>query len=222
MHPALLHFSDSALPVGAYAHSFGLEGMCQDGAVHDEESLDQFLRRDVRHALTRVELPLVVRAHRAGLDCQSEDVLHWDQFSRALRPTRQLRDAASQIGRGQWRVYQQTWGSNSQNGARASWFDTFQSPVVSGVAFAELGVSLEESMTSVLYQTFSALTQAALKLLPLGPTATQRLLTAALQETVPELPQVLALPDSELGTFNPLWDIAASRHERAPARLFLS
>ena len=31
----MLHFSDSALPVGAYAHSFGLEGMCQDGVVRD-------------------------------------------------------------------------------------------------------------------------------------------------------------------------------------------
>ncbi|MGB2403221.1 MAG: urease accessory protein UreF, partial [Akkermansiaceae bacterium] len=57
----VLHFSDSALPVGAYAHSFGLEGVCQMGLVHDKETLRTFLNRDVSTALVHVDLPLVAK-----------------------------------------------------------------------------------------------------------------------------------------------------------------
>ena len=41
---SLLHFSDGLLPVGAYAHSFGLESYVADGTIHDAKGLEQFLR----------------------------------------------------------------------------------------------------------------------------------------------------------------------------------
>jgi urease accessory protein len=72
------------------------------------------------------------------------------------------------------------------------------------------------------YQAYSALLQAALKLLPLGPGATQVILQEALSAVEAEFAGVLACGDDELGTFNPLWDIAAARHERAGARMFIS
>jgi urease accessory protein UreF len=91
----VLHFSDSALPVGAYAHSFGLEGVCQMGIVHDKETLKTFLHRDVVTALTHIELPLVAHAYQAAMDGKIEELKKLDQLSFALRPTRQLREAAS-------------------------------------------------------------------------------------------------------------------------------
>ena len=40
---SLLHFADSALPTGGYAHSFGLEHYCQAGIVRDRDGLERFL-----------------------------------------------------------------------------------------------------------------------------------------------------------------------------------
>ena len=219
--PVLLHFSDSALPVGAYAHSLGLEGLCQTGAIHDEASLRKFFHRDVLHALVSVDLPLIARAHRAALDGDGSAVRHWDSTSLALRPTRQLREAASKIGRQQWLLYEKTWQSEDSLADR-SWFASFQAPVVLGVIFAERGVPVEGSLWAGAYQTYSALVQASLKLLPIGPGAGQKLLHETLEAIAPEFPDILAAPDDRLGTFNPLWDIAASRHERAAARMFIS
>jgi len=55
----LLQFADSTLPVGGYAHSFGLEGMCQSGAITNQGELRPFLLRDVTHSLLTVDLPLM-------------------------------------------------------------------------------------------------------------------------------------------------------------------
>jgi len=108
----LLHFSDSALPVGSYAHSFGLEGVCQMGIVDDANSLSLFLKRDVAHALRTIDLPLLALAHKAAMDGAAEKLALLDQLSWALRPTRQLREAASKIGRQQWKLYQRTWNDS--------------------------------------------------------------------------------------------------------------
>ena len=44
---SLLHFADSALPTGGYAHSFGLERYCQAGLVRDRHGLERFLQTQI-------------------------------------------------------------------------------------------------------------------------------------------------------------------------------
>lgn len=212
----LLHFSDSVLPVGAYAHSFGLEGVCQQGVVIDVEGLETFLLRDVSHALLAVDLPLVAKAHAAMMDGCLDEVCRLDQLSWALRPTRQLREAASKIGRQQMKIYENTWGEKMRKLPRQ------QSPVVVGMTFALEGVPKEAALWSLAYQTYSALVQASLKLVPIGPAATQQLLYKSLSAIAPHIKQASRIAEDEIGSFNPMWDIAASKHERAAARLFLS
>lgn len=208
----LLQFSDSTLPVGSYAHSFGLEGLCQSGFLSDENDLRQFLLRDVSHSLLTVDLPLLERAYQATLEGDSAEVPSLDEVAWAMRPTRQLREAAGRIGRQTWLLYTKTWREEMTNIN----FSYFQAPVVSGVIFGEKRVPLESARWVCSYQTFSALVQSALKLLPIGPSAAQNLLSQSLQALdFSKIPK-------ELGSFNPLWDIAASRHERADARLFIS
>ena len=213
----LLHFSDSALPVGAYAHSSGLEGMVQMGIVSDADSLGHFLQRDVAHSLRHIDLPLVAKAHAAALDSRDDELARLDCLSRALRPSRQIREATSTIGRQQLRVYRETWAAENLPPLPHS-----QSPVVIGMIAAFSEIPARAALLSLAYQTYSGLVQASLKLLPVGPQATQQLLHRALASIIPALTDCLDFADDELGSFNPVWDIAASRHERAPARMFLS
>jgi len=215
----VLHFSDSALPVGAYAHSFGLEGICQLGVVKDKETLHTFLIRDVTTALAQIDLPLVARAHAAALDQDAEFLYYLDQLSYALRPTRQLRDAASRIGKQQASLYSKTWSNLNNN------LDNLphkQSPIILGAIMAYENAPVMAALWSTAYQTFSALLQAALKLIPIGPAATQELLHNALLNIKQYFKTSIHKSLADIGNFNPLWDIAAARHEHAPARLFIS
>ena len=215
----VIHFSDSALPVGAYAHSFGLEGVCQMGIVHDKETLRTFLNRDVSTALAQVDLPLVAKAHEAAMDGHYDELLRLDRLSFALRPTRQLREAASRIGRQQFILYQNTWAN----------VDTplpdlphQQSPIVLGMFYALEKAPVMAAMWSIAYQTYSTLLQAALKILPIGPGATQELLHDAMTTIQIQLKSAKGVSTEDIGSFNPVWDIGAAKHEHAPARLFIS
>jgi urease accessory protein UreF len=91
-----------------------------------------------------------------------------------------------------------------------------------GIICANEGVPVMPALWSLAYQTHSALLQAALKLLPIGPAASQQLLHAAMHALTPALPKTLDLPEEAWGSFNPVWDIGASQHETAAARMFIS
>ena len=91
-----------------------------------------------------------------------------------------------------------------------------------GAIFAEAGAPEEAALQVIIYQTYSALVQANLKLLPVGPSRMQEVLKQSVASATTKLHEIKAISDEQLGSFNPLWDIAAARHERAPARLFIS
>ncbi len=64
----LLQTSDSFYPTGAYAHSFGLEGLVQDGVVTDLATLRSFLLGEMLPQLARTDLPVAARAWAAAGD----------------------------------------------------------------------------------------------------------------------------------------------------------
>ena len=98
--PALLQLSDAAFPTGSYAHSYGLEEIVRQGAVCDEESLREFLRRPRHCRLSRMSISLSFGRHvpqpSAG---DRDDLLPVDRLAGALRIPRELREASLQTGR---------------------------------------------------------------------------------------------------------------------------
>src|SRR4051812_5450895 len=88
---ALLQAADSFFPTGSYAHSFGLEGLVQEGVVRDRESLRQFVFRSVLPALQHAELPLATHAWRAFGDSDWAKIEALCVLSSAMRTAREAR-----------------------------------------------------------------------------------------------------------------------------------
>ena len=92
----LLQFADSALPTGAFSHSFGLETYVAEGVVHDRDSCAAWLDAYVRDQLTTTD---ALAAHLTATASAIETVWEVDDLLRAQALPRQVRDAGAHLGR---------------------------------------------------------------------------------------------------------------------------
>jgi urease accessory protein len=221
----LLQAGDSFYPTGSYAHSFGLEGLVQEGVVHDRATLKEFLQLSVLPALRQAELPLAAHAWRAFGAKDWSAIAELSRLSSALKSAHEARKAAENIGRQRAELMatlrqHPLAGEYLKRAGKGEWPC---SPAISAaLEGCVLGAPLPAVLGGVYYAAVAALLSAAMKLLRLGQNASQSLLT----ETLAEAPAIIAaaeqVPLNEIGWFNPWLDIAAARHAHADSRMFIS
>jgi len=221
----LLQAGDSFYPTGSYAHSFGLEGLVQQGVVRDRATLRDFIFLSALPALRHTELPLAAHAWRAFGETNWPRIGELCVLSAALKTAREARAASENIGRqraelmASLRVHPLAQAFLSRTSAE-NW--PHSSAVSAALESCVLGAPLTAALAGISYTTLSALVSAAMKVLRLGQNASQSLLTEALA-TTPEI--ILAAEQTafaDIGWFNPWLDIAAARHETADSRMFIS
>jgi urease accessory protein len=223
--PALLQASDSFYPTGSYAHSFGLEGLIQEGVIRDQATLREFLLCSVLPSLRQTELPLAAQAWQSLGAADWARVEALCRLSSALRAPRELRAAAENIGRQRAELaamlHAHPLAKEYLRRAQAqSW--PFSSAVSSALEGRVLGAPLVAVLSGVYYASIVTLLSAAMKMLRLGQNAIQSLLTEALAVAPAIIAAAEQVPFDEIGWFNPWLDIAAARHETADARMFIS
>lgn len=223
----LLQTTDSFYPTGTYAHSFGLEGLVQAGAVRDRGTLREFLLGQTVPQLGRTELPIAAHAwDAAGASPDWETLRALCELGAALRGTRELRAASAAIGAQRLDFAVTVHGDVglaaefNRRAASGGW--PRPSCVAAAIEGRALGAPREAVLAAVLYGAVSALVAAAVKLLRLGQNASHTLLAEALAAGEAEIANAPTRPLAALGAFNPWWDIASSRHETADFRLFIS
>lgn len=221
----LLQAGDSYYPTGSYAHSFGLEGLVQEGALRDRATLREFIRRSVLPSLRHAELPLAAHAWRALAVPDWQQVGQLCGLASALKTSQELRRASENIGRQRAELVASLHGSvlardYLRHASELGW------PPAAAISAAlegrVLGAPLPAVLAGVTYATLASLLAAAMKILRLGQNAAQSLLTEALGAAPEIIAAAEATPLDEIGWFNPWLDIASARHESADARMFIS
>jgi urease accessory protein len=221
----LLQAGDSFYPTGSYAHSFGLEGLVQEGVVHDRATLKDFFQLSVLPALSQAELPLAAHAWRAFGAKDWAAIAELSQLSSALKTSQEARKAAENIGRQRAELIAtlRQHPLAIEYLKRAGKGEWPYSPAISAALEGRLlGAPLPAVLGGVYYASVASILSAAMKLLRLGQNASQSLLT----ETLAEAPTLIAtaeqVPVADIGWFNPWLDIAAARHAHADSRMFIS
>jgi urease accessory protein len=214
----LCHLVSPALPVGAYAYSQGLEYAVHAGWVHDEATTLDWLAGLSSHALGSLDLPILLRLHRAWSAADPAAVRDWTSQLIAARETAELRAEELHLGRALARVLVEL-----EIGEAAHWQQA--SPAFAtmfSLAAARWHISASDTLAGYLWAWSENQVLAAVKLVPLGQSAGQRLLhrlTAAMPAII-ERAQLL--DDDAIGVGTVSQAFASALHESQYTRLFRS
>lgn len=219
MLPRLLQLASPMLPVGAYAHSEGLEYAVQERWVHDEDSARDWILGLLRHSLARLDVPLFARAYAGWLDGDETRARGASAWLLACREASELRTADRNLGQALARVLVQL----GDDGARA-WVRDADASFAALFARAAVRwrIPVQEAAGALLWSWCENMTAAAMKLVPLGQSAGQRLVFEA-GSLIPALCAAgVGLEDDAIGGGAPGLAIASGRHEQQRTRLFRS
>ncbi|CCQ47849.1 ureF family protein [Pseudarthrobacter siccitolerans] len=216
---ALQQLVDSALPTGAFAHSLGFESYIDAGMVRDEGSFRRWLAAFISQQLTYSD-GLAIRFLFDGADVLELDAL----LSASLLP-RQVREASVKMGLRLLEIGVEVFPSAElglyrdlvTKGRAAG-----HQPLAFAVVARSLGVPLPEALAAYLFATVTSLTQNAVRAIPLGQNAGQRLLRQAADDVAAAVERIPHLAPDDFGAVSPGLEIAQMRHERQRARMFMS
>jgi len=212
----LLQLTSPSLPVGAFSYSQGLEGAVEDGLIRDEASCENWIRDLLQLQLGRFEAPLWLRLFAAVESHDQAAFAHWNQLFLSTRESAELRAEAVQMGYSLRRLLREL-GETAPEGDGPLAF-------VAAHAFASAAWQLprDEALIAYLYAWTENQVLAAIKCVPLGQLAGQRMLLH-LQPVMPTVAAAAAtLADDELHSASPLFAITSCRHESQYSRLFRS
>jgi len=226
MNPSLirlLHLASPALPVGAFSYSQGLEWAIESGSITTEAAAKQWIGDALHFALARCEAPALIALMRAWSSEDKHEIKRLNAEFIATRETSEIRAETLQMGYSLARLlrdlddmpagYREALGEMSEIAFPTAW----------AAAAATWQLGEHDATTGYLWAWLENQVMAAVKLVPLGQTAGQRML-AALATHLPQLANdaIARAADNDWENFTPGMTLASCLHETQYTRLFRS
>jgi len=223
----LLHtlwLASPALPVGGFSYSEGLESAVDAGLVHDETSAADWLIDQLHLALARSDLAVMAQAIPAWRADHFTRIAELNAWVLATRETQEFRQQTEQMGRSllEWARSLGPLGGGVLDRLQAAQLQPPSYPVAMACAAAASGAALTDSLGGFAFGWAENMVQAAIKSVPLGQSAGQRMLARLVGEIPAAVTHAMALGDDERQAFTPLLAILSARHETQYSRLFRS
>jgi len=216
---AALRLGSAALPIGAFAYSQGLEQAVERGAVHDLDSARRWVVGLLASSVLSADVPLLVRLQLAWSLGDEPSVRRFSDTLFAMRPTRELREEERQLGGALFRLLERSGLEQAIGWAREP-----HATLAAAFALAAANWQLpaEAAAASYCFAWAEAQVGAATRLIPLGQSAAQTVLSGALQAIEAGLPSALTLEDDEITSTAPGQALLSASHETQYSRLFRS
>ncbi len=218
----LLQLVSPALPIGAYSYSQGLEWKIESRAIVDAVSARSWIANVLEHVMIRGEAAILKRLYDARVREDAACFALWNGWYRTSRESRELRAETEQMG-----------GSLADLAANLGVLDPVSIawirdagaivlPAAFGLTAFAMRISRDAAIAGYVMAWLENQVLAAVKSIPLGQVAGQRLLF----DLASQIPQVVertgALPDDDVVSFAPGFALASMRHETQYSRLFRS
>ncbi len=222
---ALLHLSSPGLPIGGYSYSQGFETAVDLNIVHGETSAGRWIEDQLNLVMAPCEAPVWSLLFKAWSAEDLAGVCRWNDWFRASRETRELRQETEQMG---WSLSKLAsdldWGCDA---ARSSLLQLKNITLPAAHAFSAYALEVEHdcALSAYVFSWIENQVMAAIKTVPLGQMAGQRILNRSRQKIPAVIAQAAARANDtppRLCSMAPQLAIMSSRHETQYSRLFRS
>ena len=229
-----------ALPVGGFSYSEALEAAVEAGLVQGEAAARAWLLDQLHLGQARSDIAVVAKAFKAWQRHDLHSLIELNAWVTTTRESSELRQQTEQMGRSmvEWlknRLANEP-GEPGDAGKRGDAGEPADArvaqlkalapaptwPVAFALAAAQTGAPPREALLSFTFGWAENMVQAALKSVPLGQNAGQRILAALASEIPAAVDRASALMDSERQAFTPMLAILSAQHEVQYSRLFRS
>jgi urease accessory protein len=217
----LMWLASPALPIGGFSYSECLEAAVDTGRAATEADATAWLVDHLHLNLSRADLPAVAQAIAAWRASDSERIAALNAWVLQTRESSELRAQTEQMGKSllEW-LKNHTTATPDQIASLAAQEPTY--PIAYALAASSTGAALRECLLAYAFGWAENMVQAAIKSVPLGQSAGQRILSALTAEIPQALDYALTLDDDTRQAFTPMLAILSSQHEVQYSRLFRS
>ena len=210
----LLTLSSTALPVGAYCYSQGVESAIESGMIQDEKSSILYFEEVLEMLLLRFELPILKRLMQNYADEVVFD--HWAQLYRASRESRELLAESRQLA-----FSLNAWIKDVLNISVHVKKQLGFVPVYAELC-GRMALNVQDVLAAYSFTVLENQVLSAVKTVPLGQMSGQRILWH-LHGLIPDaVERALLLEDDQLSSSLPQYAMLSMQHETQYSRLFRS
>jgi urease accessory protein len=217
----LMWLASPALPIGCFSYSECLEAAVDTARAATEGDASAWLVDQLHLSLSRSDLPAVAQAIPAWRAGDHTRIATLNAWVLQTRESSELRAQSEQMGRSllDW-LRNHTTATPAQIAVLAAQQPTY--PLAFALAASATQAPLRDCLLAYAFGWAENMTQAAIKSVPLGQSAGQRILTALTAEIPAAIDHALTLTDDHRQSFSPMLAILSAQHETQYSRLFRS
>ncbi|MEO6744490.1 MAG: urease accessory protein UreF [Caldimonas sp.] len=218
----LIWLASPALPVGGFSYSEGLEAAVDAGLVTGESDAGDWLLDQLHLGLSRSELAVMAKAFRAWERDDRDSVQSLNAWIAGTRESSELRQQSEQMGRSLALWLANAGRDDPRIAVLAALAPSPTWPIAYALAAHCSGAPLREALLAHAFGWAENMVQAALKAIPLGQSAGQRVLARLLDAIPAAVDHAIGLDAGSRQAFLPMLAILSAQHESQYSRLFRS
>lgn len=218
----LLQLCDSNFPIGSFSHSYGFETYMQKQRITDAASFAEWLAQYLTNQVISSDGLGMRFCHEALLQEDWQRVAEVNQELNAQLIPSEIRQANRKMGQQFLKIGRELLGDEGTVAQLKEHVNEPHPAVVFTVLAASSQATIEEIITTYLFNLVTTLVQNAVRGVPIGQLAGQKLIYAYQEKIQSWTAQIMELTAHAFGSVAPGIEISQMQHEHLFARNFMS